>query len=163
VILYRVEFPCVSSNSNCGSLSLSILRTLSVSLWGFSPLNIGAVNCMEWSSDGNVIAVGWFGRGLVVWTSSGTRVACTLPQLPPQTQNLNPQTNVSNTNQHTPQTNTHGAPQTELLGNGVNALVINKPDQHRSNICICIYLFLFLFIVLLLCFVSVGVLVVINY
>lgn len=52
--------------------------TLSLSEWGYTSEMIGSVGCLEWSPDGNVLAVGYSGtKGLSVWTQSGCRVMST--------------------------------------------------------------------------------------
>lgn len=80
VVVYRVDIP-PSSLTSISSPRCSLLRRYSISNWGFRPSDVGRVESMEWSPDGSVIAVGWANRGLVIWSTGGTRVACTLPML----------------------------------------------------------------------------------
>ena len=77
VSVYRVG----SSSPTSPNILAAYLRSYSISLWGFLPADVGPIRCMEWSPDGSVLAVGWAGRGMVIWSTGGTRVACTLPML----------------------------------------------------------------------------------
>eukprot|EP01105_Mastigella_eilhardi_P022705 TRINITY_DN562_c0_g1_i1.p1 TRINITY_DN562_c0_g1~~TRINITY_DN562_c0_g1_i1.p1 ORF type:complete len:1111 (-),score=235.94 TRINITY_DN562_c0_g1_i1:2638-5970(-) len=55
-------------------------RTLSLSPWGISPADTGAVSCMCWSPvDAHVLAVAWASRGFSVWSRHGCRLVCTIP------------------------------------------------------------------------------------
>ena len=59
--------------------SFDILRIFSLSQWGISPLDTGKVIQLEWSPDGNTIAVGWEERGMCVWSIYGCKLMCTIP------------------------------------------------------------------------------------
>ena len=142
VLVYRVDAqapldswtPAVPS-----PLHVSFLRRYSIGAWGFTAQDVGVVQCMEWSPDGSVLAVGWSGRGLVVWSTGGTRVACTLPMLSPLA-SLATGTPMPSPASSGPVVSAHATPRhhlrhgssssvptvdppTELLGNGVTALV----------------------------------------
>jgi hypothetical protein len=55
-------------------------RLLSLSDWGFRSAVVGPAAQLRWSPDGQVLAAGYGGRGLAVWTPSGCRLMCTLRQ-----------------------------------------------------------------------------------
>ena len=56
--------------------------------WSISPwswisitvVNLGPARMLAWTSDGRALAVGWELRGLAVWSISGCRLMCTVPQ-----------------------------------------------------------------------------------
>eukprot|EP01114_Cavostelium_apophysatum_P008853 TRINITY_DN2172_c0_g1_i3.p1 TRINITY_DN2172_c0_g1~~TRINITY_DN2172_c0_g1_i3.p1 ORF type:complete len:1105 (-),score=223.56 TRINITY_DN2172_c0_g1_i3:255-3569(-) len=56
-------------------------RTLSMSQWGITAEDTGPVCCLEWTPDYSALAIGWFKRGLSVWSIHGCRLMCTIPQL----------------------------------------------------------------------------------
>eukprot|EP00736_Rhodelphis_marinus_P006668 Rmarinus@m.14482 len=58
-----------------------LTRTFSLAPWGFSAADTGAVVAMEWTVDGAALACGWANRGVAVWSRSGCRLMCTLPQV----------------------------------------------------------------------------------
>lgn len=72
--------------NSTGSIKLEDLKKLnptrvfSLSEWGFSSAELGEPSVLEWSPDGQVLAVGHKHGGVVLWTLSGCRVMCTLRQ-----------------------------------------------------------------------------------
>jgi WD40 repeat protein len=56
------------SSSTGPSVDVSLIRHMTISLWGFSPHDTGHVACMSFSPDYNALAVGWSLRGLIVWS-----------------------------------------------------------------------------------------------
>ncbi|CAH9118160.1 unnamed protein product [Cuscuta europaea] len=61
--------------------SASLIRSVSLSDWGYSVEDTGAVNCIAWTADNSAFAVGWKLRGLTVWSVSGCRLMCTIRQV----------------------------------------------------------------------------------
>ncbi|KAG8391860.1 hypothetical protein BUALT_Bualt01G0230900 [Buddleja alternifolia] len=61
--------------------SASYIRTVSLSDWGYSVEDTGAVNCIAWTPDNSAFAVGWKLRGLTVWSLSGCRLMSTIRQI----------------------------------------------------------------------------------
>ncbi|KAG1677057.1 hypothetical protein FOA52_001227 [Chlamydomonas sp. UWO 241] len=56
------------------------VRVLSLEPWGHRFDSTGGVSVLEWSPDGRALAVGHVRRGLSVWSPSGCRLMCSLPQ-----------------------------------------------------------------------------------
>ncbi|KZV51236.1 hypothetical protein F511_05893 [Dorcoceras hygrometricum] len=61
--------------------SASLIRSVSLSDWGYSVEDTGPVNCIAWTPDNSVFAVGWKLRGLTVWSVSGCRLMSTISQI----------------------------------------------------------------------------------
>lgn len=148
VAVYRLESNRRTENaaatSAASTIPFSYLRRYTIASWGFTSADVGSVGCMEWSPDGSVLAVGWTNRGLVIWSTGGTRVACTLPMLsslphvqtagstspargtPTRLQssaNGTPRTAATSTPTHTFRVDAPSqVPDSELLGAGVSAL-----------------------------------------
>jgi len=57
------------------------VRVYTLSHWGFTQEHIGAVSCMKWTTDEAALAVTWSFKGIAVWSVSGCRLMCTLPQV----------------------------------------------------------------------------------
>ena len=55
------------------------VKTLSLSSWGYSGRDLGAVSALAWSFDGKAIAIGYEKKGLSTWSAQGCRLFCTLP------------------------------------------------------------------------------------
>ena len=53
---------------------------LTLADWGHAPSDCGPVSCLRWSPLGDAVAVGWRGRGLALWSTSGCRLLCTVRQ-----------------------------------------------------------------------------------
>lgn len=68
-------FPLNQSNLEC-------LRELTLKDWGHGSEITGPVGDIRWNGDCSAFAVGFRHRGLVVWTPSGCRLMCSLPQTP---------------------------------------------------------------------------------
>lgn len=56
-------------------------KQLSLAPWGITKRVTGAAKRLEWTPDGRVLAVGYAGRGLSTWNSSGCRLNCTISEL----------------------------------------------------------------------------------
>ncbi|GLT84668.1 hypothetical protein SLE2022_028850 [Rubroshorea leprosula] len=61
--------------------SASLIRTVSLSDWGYTMDDTGSVNCIAWTPDNAAFAVGWKLRGLTVWSVSGCRLMSTIRQI----------------------------------------------------------------------------------
>lgn len=61
--------------------SASLIRSVSLSDWGYSVEDTGPVNCIAWTPDNSTFAVGWKLRGLTVWSVSGCRLMSTISQI----------------------------------------------------------------------------------
>ncbi|KAM7277274.1 hypothetical protein ACFE04_019140 [Oxalis oulophora] len=61
--------------------SASLIRTVSLSDWGYSVEDTGCVSCIAWTPDNSAFAVGWKLRGLTVWSVSGCRLMSTIRQI----------------------------------------------------------------------------------
>ncbi|KAK7250793.1 hypothetical protein RIF29_33472 [Crotalaria pallida] len=61
--------------------SASLIRTVSLSDWGYSMDDTGPVSCIAWTPDNSAFAVGWKLRGLTVWSVSGCRLMSTIRQI----------------------------------------------------------------------------------
>eukprot|EP00210_Caulerpa_lentillifera_P000400 g390.t1 len=68
-------YPLNQSNSEC-------LRKLTLKDWGHGGEVTGPIGDICWNGDCSAFAVGFRQRGLVVWTPSGCRLMCSLPQTP---------------------------------------------------------------------------------
>ncbi|KAJ6729734.1 RAB6A-GEF COMPLEX PARTNER PROTEIN 1 [Salix viminalis] len=60
--------------------SASLIRSVSLSDWGYSMDETGPVSCIAWTPDNSAFAVGWKLRGLTVWSVSGCRLMSTIRQ-----------------------------------------------------------------------------------
>ncbi|XP_075523095.1 uncharacterized protein LOC142555855 [Primulina tabacum] len=61
--------------------SASLIRSVSLSDWGYSVEDTGPVNCIAWNPDNSTFAVGWKLRGLAVWSVSGCRLMSSIGQI----------------------------------------------------------------------------------
>eukprot|EP00258_Populus_trichocarpa_P034864 XP_024450883.1 RAB6A-GEF complex partner protein 1 isoform X3 [Populus trichocarpa] len=61
--------------------SASLIRSVSLSDWGYSMDETGPVSCIAWTPDNSAFAVGWKLRGLTVWSVSGCRLMSTIRQI----------------------------------------------------------------------------------
>ncbi|GMH38535.1 hypothetical protein BSKO_06419 [Bryopsis sp. KO-2023] len=65
--------------------SLPPLRKIRLGDWGHSSDVTGAVRDIQWNQDCTAFAVGYGRQGIAVWTPSGCRLMCSLPQTPSRT------------------------------------------------------------------------------
>ncbi|KAJ6940405.1 RAB6A-GEF complex partner protein 1 isoform X1 [Populus alba x Populus x berolinensis] len=61
--------------------SASLIRSVSLSDWGYSMDETGPVSCIAWTPDNSAFAVGWKLRGLTVWSVSGCHLMSTIRQI----------------------------------------------------------------------------------